>query len=382
MEAMSAPPPTRHAPFLQQQGLRIPSLPIPIPARRVATDPPPRSPDRECSSSDLVFEMSPIALEDAPIQAIGSQRQESGNIYQRRPYMPFSRLAACANSPDDRTGPYAQEPFLYSIPRFPPHIPFSHGRSQSEILPVKLERSMAETADYTVDASLPHSPTDSYLTSPKISKGVIDVYASYVTPTPLTDAFQNSVSSGVSFSSASFPPSPADSVPTSLPDAPAVSIQESSYARSTRLAATRRRETYLKGPHPTGVTRTSAAAPVLSFALAELDSTGLYPREARVGRGKPRTPPSSTLVTRARSPYPLVRGRRNSVLRERSMRFSDDDISGTLKYDRPHERFGLEKYLPAGMQKKNVKDENAINDVLVEKERGRTRSRARGGLRL
>jgi len=280
--------------------------------------------------------------------------------------------------------PYAHEPFLYSIPRLPSCLSLKHGRSQSEVLsstPLSVRKVAAMDLGSCGVGTQPKFTPPSPSTASPLSKCGMEVFSPYPIQAALTDAFQNSVSSGTSCTTSSFPPSSADSTAVSPRELPTPSTQSTGgYTKSSRLSGGRRREN-VKITYPTGIARTSAAAPVLSFAHVEQDSTASCARDTRVGRSKAKSPPCSSFVSRARSPYPLVRGRRNSVLRERSMRFSDEDISGTLKHDRPFEKFGLEKYLSAGMQKRKVKDENVVGAVPVEKERGRTRSRARGGLR-
>ena len=121
--------------------------------------------------------------------------------------------------------------------------------------------------------------------------------------------------------------------------------------------------------------RTTAAAPVISFAQAELGYLpSSYGKEgSRSTKMKHKSPPGGV---RPKSPYHVVRGRRNSYLHERNLRVSDEDLSGTLKYDEVN--FGLEKFLPAFSRRK-VKNQNVETQLVVEeKERGRTKSRARG----
>lgn len=126
-----------------------------------------------------------------------------------------------------------------------------------------------------------------------------------------------------------------------------------------------------------GVIRTSAAEPVVSFAQAELKhspSSGVITRVVKVTR----TTPHTTL--RAKSPYPAARGRRGSVLRNTSVKVSDDDLVNTLEKSQASGNFGLEKFLLNPFPEARGTDENVpVDDENVE--RGRTRSRVRGGRR-
>lgn len=92
-----------------------------------------------------------------------------------------------------------------------------------------------------------------------------------------------------------------------------------------------------------------------------------------------RTTPTNSV--RAKSPYPVARGRRASTLRGHPVKLSDEDIAGTLDQNKAAgEKFGLEKFLLHPFPRGRGLDENVhAEDENVE--RGRTRSRVRGGRR-
>lgn len=377
---MSAPTPSRHTPFLQE--LQIPSVPIPIPVRRKATDPPPRSPERKHSSSDLLFEMSPLSPEDAPLSRFTSLHQASGNLSQRR----LNTLLPLPVEKDAETRlPYSHEPFLYSIPRIPLRLPNSHGCSQLEVFSPLQSNSISPMGTLAKDTS--YNPKRSPSRSASCSSLSTSVSVGHH-PVPhfsdasvrldnkniLTSAFQSSISSGGYLSPSSYVDH--DMGPLKMPLSGS-SQKRRGIIRSARGFPAEQDKSLGSGRYPSRIMQTTAAAPVLSFAHVELNglsTDSVCVREStRVTRHK--SPPA-----RPGSPYQVVRGRKSSIRRERGLRLSDEELSRSLKYDGSN--FGLEKYLPTAFPHRIVKDENTATGLLVEeRERGRTRSRARGGLR-
>ncbi|PSS37073.1 hypothetical protein PHLCEN_2v1112 [Hermanssonia centrifuga] len=193
----------------------------------------------------------------------------------------------------------------------------------------------------------------------------------YDSSNPLTSAFQHSLSSTISDSRSSYPSSSPAEVVVQDPISPPSSVRGwAMTACPVQVSsAAHYRKSLVKTP---GLTRTSAAEPVVSFAQAELKqspNSGMISMVVKSSRGKkPRT----------RSPYPVLRGRKNSPLRYR-VKVSDEDLAGTLEGDALSEKFGLDKFLPAALPKRKGSDENAQIDELLE--RGRTKSRFRGGRR-
>lgn len=377
MEALSAPAPTRHTPFLQER--HVPSVPIPIPSRRNTTNPPPRSPVRTGSSAELLFEMSPLSPEDAPLARYPSLQHVSGNLCHRRVNTLIPHLVEKDHDSSENRNPYGHEPFLYSIPRIPLRLSNLHGQSQTEALSPLQSNSFSPVEPK--NPSPPYQPSHGSLPSTSYSSPSTSVSAGQSVPrfsekasvhledrNILTSAFQSSViSSGY--------PSP-----SSLTESDRVPSKVSSSAnlkkwqrpvQSKRGSPVRQRKGM--GGYPNSFIRTTAAAPVVSFAQPELDYLpSLYGKDSTRGaKLKHKSPPGGV---RAKSPYHVVRGRRNSQLQGRSLRLSDEELSGTLKYDEVN--FGLEKFLPAF--RRRVKNENIESQLVVEeKERGRTRSRAR-----
>ncbi|KAK7689783.1 hypothetical protein QCA50_006422 [Cerrena zonata] len=378
MEIMSAPAQTRHTPFLQER--HVPSMPIPIPSRRNVTDPPPSSPVRTDSSTDLLFEMSPTSPEDAPLSQYPSLRHVSGNLCHRRVNTLISRPVEKDDDSSENRIPYGHEPFLYSVPRIPLRLSNLHSRPQSQAFNRLQPSSMSPTDPEAFRPYQPHHtsvPSTAY-SSPSTSVSVgqsvprFDEKASVHLDDRniLTSAFQNSVISSGYPSPSSLTES--EHVPSKVSSATSLKKLQQS-VRSKRGSPVRQRKSI--GAYPHSFLRTTAAAPVISFAHAELDDLpSSYGKDTtRSTKVKYKTPPGGV---RAKSPYHVVRGRKNSYLQERNLRLSDEELSGTLKYDEVN--FGLEKFLPAFSRRK-VKNENVESRLLVEeKERGRTRSRVRG----
>ena len=141
--------------------------------------------------------------------------------------------------------------------------------------------------------------------------------------------------------------------------------------RSVRTPPTRHRKSLSTATMVSGMSRTSAAEPIVSFAQADGFET-----VARMIKGGSR----QTSPHRARSPYPVARGRRSSPLRSR-LKVSDQDLADSLQSTGLTEKFGLERFLPPGFPRRKGLDENLDTSQEEQIERGRTRSRIRGGRR-
>ncbi|GJE91804.1 hypothetical protein PsYK624_079550 [Phanerochaete sordida] len=356
------------------------TAPIPIPNLRRVTDPPPRSPTR-CfdASNDFIFEMSPHSGADTPL----TQHRDPPSVfphtsthYARKP-LAFNTRFAAAKSPPVERPPYWEEPFLYSVPRLPPRAPLGHSRTQSA--KVNGSDSFEEHDSTQAQSSYPSSSSLRSISQPRrtrpdvhdpeVAKAVQDsvhvltaaFQQSFTTATSFTQSLESPISSHVQFKE---PLSPPDSMRGwGLPP------------RSRRASPSRHKRTLTKSSVISGVPRTRAAEPVVSFAQAELKhspSSGLVTRVVKVKR----TTPTNSL--RAKSPYPVARGRRASTLRGQPAVLSDEDIASTLEKDHATgEKFGLDKFLLHPFPRGRGLDEN-VNAEDENVERGRTRSRVRG----
>lgn len=380
---MTARAPLRHSSTMRDIPFK-PTAPIPIPNLRRVTDPPPRSPTR-CydTSADLIFDMSPHSNIDTPLTQQRDLPPVLTNMsthYTRKP-LAFNMRFVTAKSPPMERPPYWEEPFLYSVPRLPPRAPLGHSRTQS----VKVNGADSfEEHDSTQEPSSYPSPSSLRSIShprrakpdvqdPEIAKAVQEsvhvltaaFQQSFTTATSFTQSFKSPVSSHVQFKE---PLSPPDSV-----------RGWGLTSRSRRTSPSRHKRTLTKSSVISGVPRTSAAEPVVSFAQAELKhspSSGMVTRVVKVTRTTPTNSP------RTKSPYPVARGLQTSTLHGHPVRIEDENIAGTL--DRTHaadEKFGLEKFLLRPFPCGRGVDENVhTEDKGVE--RGRTRSRVRGGRRV
>ena len=311
-----------------------------------------------------------------PVTRMATTHQYSQ--YSRKP-LAFNTRFGHVKSPEVERPPYWEEPFLYSVPRLPPRAPFQHNRTQS----ARVNGSVSFADEELNSAHAPSSyPSSSSLRSlshrskptvddPDVSKAVQD--SVHV----LTAAFQQSFSDATSFT-----PSFQSPVSARVQFRDSVSPPPSLHRWNTpplsrRPSPPRHRRTLTKSSVIPGVVRTSAAEPVVSFAHAELKhspSTGVVTRVVKVTR----TTPTNSL--RAKSPYPVLRGRKDSVLRGHSVRVSDEDLAGTFEKTQASEKFGLEKFLLQPFPRARGLNENAYaEDENIE--RGRTRSRVRGGRR-
>ena len=141
--------------------------------------------------------------------------------------------------------------------------------------------------------------------------------------------------------------------------------------RSVRTPPARHRKSLSTATMVSGMTRTSPAEPVVSFAQAD----GFETMSRMIKGGSRHASPH-----RARSPYPVARGRRSSLLRSR-LKVSDQDLADSLQSTGLTEKFGLERFLAPGFARRNGLDENLDTTQEEPIERGRTRSRIRGGRR-
>ncbi|KIP01658.1 hypothetical protein PHLGIDRAFT_131162 [Phlebiopsis gigantea 11061_1 CR5-6] len=373
----TAPEPTRYSSAIRDTSLK-PSAPIPIPNLRRVTNPPPRSPTR-CfdTASDLIFEMSPhVGLETPLTQYRDLAKPTYTTTHHARKPLTLSSRYGQPQSPPTERPPYWEEPFLYSVPRLPPRLPLQQSRTHSARL--NRTRSIADEEDLLMPApsSYPSSPsfdslgpgTKPVMNDPSVAKAV------HV----LTSAFQQSFSSSTS-STQSFQSSLSPHIQFKESLTPSKSIHEwDTPQRYTRASPSRHRRSLTKSNGISGVIRTSAAEPVVSFAQAELKhspSSGVITRVVKVTRTTP------TCSLRAKSPYPVTRGRRGSALRNTTPKTSGESLAGTRDRSRTSEKFGLEKFLLRPFPRGRGVDENAHSDEDENIERGRTRSRARGGRR-
>jgi hypothetical protein len=366
---------TRYPPF-PRAASHAPSAPIPIPHVRRATDPPPRSPTRFQASSDLIFEMSPHITNETPL-TVHTQPLSPNDCdtdLARKPSFPSlaSRFGYTKGSTVN-VQPYAEEPFLYSIPKLPGRFPMQHARTQSAVVyGTKRKNSMTKVEEEIA----------SECSSPYKIKSLpsVDAHSVHCSDTSTLDHERDEILTGAfqqSFTSRSS--SPRSSVCSSQvyyghPASPPASIRAEKIVRSIRMPAILKKRSDLRAVAMPAPIHTSPAEPIVSFAQAELrrsPSSGIIARVVR----------ASKLPSRARSPYPpSVRARRNSLLRTRSSKFSDDDLAGTLDSGLLSEKIGLERFLPAALTRRQPADENKYIEEAME--RGRARSRTRTGRRL
>jgi len=371
---MNPPTLSRYSSF-PRDTLNLPSAPIPIPHIRRVTDPPPRSPTRYDSHSDLIFEMSPHVPNETPL----AQHRDAfalTNAEARFNQMSALSLASrlgYVNRPSVNPPPYWEEPFLYSIPTVPARAPLRHARTQSNVVYGSRSNSSnkVEKEDLT---SVPPSPFSIKTLSSVEARSVpcSDISNSDQEPDEmiLTTAFQQSLTSSSSSHSSA---SSAKVHFEHLISPPASSQNEKAIGHPIRMPTLRSKRSTIKGAALPTPIRTSAASPVISFAQAEFKqspSSGMIARVVRVSKGTPKSP------FRAVSPHPPLRGRRNSVLKNRGLKVSDEDIVGTLENI---EKTGFERFLPAALLRRGAADENKFGEEMLE--RGRTRSRTRTGRR-
>ncbi|KAI0088558.1 hypothetical protein BDY19DRAFT_171043 [Irpex rosettiformis] len=365
---------TRCPPFARHATL-VPSAPIPIPHVRRVTDPPPRSPTRYQTSSDLIFEMSPHVVNETPLTAYTKSvlfNDFDPSFIEKSTLPTAASRFGYMRRPHENAQPYAEEPFLYSIPRFSAHSSAQHSRTQSAVVYGTQQDSSLDTVQdkivprysdsFTIMASSPADDQSVLCSDTTNSDRVLDEV--------LTTAFQQSFTSSSS-SVRSFICSSTAYCDHSI--SPPVSIEDVKFGRSIRIPSILRKKSSIITPAmPAGI-RTSAAEPVVSFAQAELKRSPSSGMIARVVRASKET-------SRVQSPYHAhVRGRRNS-LRPRGNKVSDDDLAGTLKESGLSEKPGFERFLPGPLTRHRVTDEKKFTDEALE--RGRALSRTRAGRRL
>lgn len=380
MEARSAPSQARYPPFLKSS-LHAPSVPIPIPARRITTNPPPRSPDRRNQPmSDLLFDMSPLSPCDSPLKQHSFFRaHDSEDVCQNvrpRPERPLEQK----NDSYVAAPLCSHEPFLYSIPRLPLRSNILHHRSRSEFVNSQLMKNSI-SPDFVPTGRITPSSISNTSFSPSTSASEsLSIHRRNESNSQnvLTSAFQVSVSSDscTTVSSGTGSPPECDANVHRHLSPPETIRTHNPVTCCPHVGIKRRKADYLAS------LRTSAAAPVISLAQAELSSQTGVERSTRASKGKPRSPPYATTPPCPRSPYAFPRGRRNSVLRERGLRFSDEELNGTPKREYRQEKFGLEKYVPTTHSKHAVCNENVTKKSDArEMERGRSRTKGKAGTR-
>lgn len=349
----------------------LPSAPIPIPHIRRVTDPPPRSPTRQQSSPDLIFEMSPHVSDETPLlQRKNTLFSNNAEICLTRKFsLPFANRVGSTQTPCVHPPPYWEEPFLYSIPRLPTRPPFHHSRTRSAVVKGSRYTGCHECMNGESAVVFPSIFSVKSLSSAGApSASCSDTsHSDQETDEILTTAFRQSCTSpSSSFSlSEKVQFEHPISLPTSFKD-------EKTIEHPIQVPISRNKSHTTKINVITPLIRTSAAEPIVSFAQAELKhspSSGVIARVVAASKDHVRYP------LRTHSPYSPRRGRRKSVLRNRTAKASDDDIVGTLDDSEPPQKLGFERFLPPALSRRRAADENNFVEELPE--RGRTRSRNR-----
>ncbi|KAF7799380.1 hypothetical protein EIP86_010612 [Pleurotus ostreatoroseus] len=358
-----------------REGLHTPTAPIPIPVHRKAANR-----HDQASSPDLIFHMSPDVAEETPLASINAGFVVNDGTRLHQTFgLKFASHFGHVKSTAAELPPYYDEPFMYSIPRLPVRSPPSHARTRSEVVrspqpptdDMDYDKEVAQRSTFSASSSSIMSAYPSHANRTPCSS-LSELH--FDTSKPLTSAFQNSLSSSMSISPLSAPSTSLEDVLFPHPISPPASVRGWKDAGRPVRSPHQQRKSLDPAVGANGLSRTSAAKPIVSFAQAGLnESVG---SETASARKSSRTRRSSPL--RARSPYPIVRGRRKSPARSR-LKVSDEDIAGTLEHTDVSEKFGLEKFLAPGFPRRKSLDENDPDDELVE--RGRTRSRIRGGRR-
>ena len=361
----------RYPPFIHNASF-TPSAPIPIPHVRRVTDPPPRSPTRYQTSSDLIFEMSPHVVNETPLTSNVKSfvYNDFNSGFAEKSSLPTAASRfGYVRKPTVNVQPYAEEPFLFSIPHFP-SLP-RHARTQSAAThEAKQDINIDEVRNTKISPRFSSSLAIKPLPS-------IDAQSLRYRDTSnpdhdfdevLTTAFQQSFTTKTS-SIGSFLYSSATCFDE--PISPPASVDDEKGTRSIRIPSILRKKSYVKTTAMPAAIRTSVAEPVVSFAQAELKhspTSGVIARVVHASKG-----------SRARSPYP-ARGRRSSLLRSCGNKISDDDLACTLENNGLSEKPGLECFLPGPLARRHAMDESKLADDLLE--RGRTRSRVRAARQL
>ncbi|RPD56182.1 hypothetical protein L226DRAFT_91638 [Lentinus tigrinus ALCF2SS1-7] len=275
-----------------------PTSPIPIP-RRKAVCPPPSSPVRDQRSPELVFNFEFSVSPDAPDATAHLFLQQRGAGVRRFPLhqkLTYAPLSALGTSHDTPAQPYAQEPFLYAVPKLPFHDAQNTHTvyAASDVLAAAAndtkEASATRHRRLTSGSSL--SSLSSFQSSEPSCPPSADVSMQIDGDEnfPLTSAFQRPlISASVtstslsSLDNASFSPSVLYRSPSPSPP---------------RQLRSRTRTRHVGPPRPPALRRTTAAAPVVSLnvAQAECSDRGLSVR----GHERSRSPYSGMAQPRKR----------------------------------------------------------------------------------
>ncbi|KAI0754655.1 hypothetical protein C8Q80DRAFT_379772 [Daedaleopsis nitida] len=250
-----------------------PTSPIPIP-RRKPIRPPPCSPTRDQDSPELVFNFDFSISPDGPDLTSQIMLQQRGVGTRRFPLQQkatHTPLAALGVNCDPQTHPYAQEPFLYAVPKVPArhtlntHVP---RYADQNVSPDPVHAPDAHAIETLRSSNAPSvassaSSESSYSSSgPSVPPSAdVSMQLDDDEDFPLTSAFRRPLvsasvtsSSISSLASASFAPS----IPYRSPS-PSPPRQFYSRARMPNIAP----------PRPTALLRTTTAAPVVSLNVAQ-----------------------------------------------------------------------------------------------------------------
>ncbi|KAI0718259.1 hypothetical protein C8T65DRAFT_96093 [Cerioporus squamosus] len=250
-----------------------PTSPIPIPRRKTVC-PPPSSPVRDQRSPELVFNFDFSISPDASDAAAHLFLQQRGAgvrpfpLHHNTTYAPLSALGINHEAP---TKPYAQEPFLYAVPKLPFHdakntrttvyaganVPATRASTGSTEAAVTGHHRMTSGSSLSSLSSF-QSSEPSCPPSADVSMQ-IDGDENF----PLTSAFQGPLISASwtstslsSLDNASFSPSVAYRSPSPSPP---------------RQLRSRTRTRHIAPPRPPALRRTTAAAPVVSLNVAQAE---------------------------------------------------------------------------------------------------------------
>ncbi|TFK86275.1 hypothetical protein K466DRAFT_157587 [Polyporus arcularius HHB13444] len=240
-----------------------PTSPIPIPRRKTVC-PPPSSPVRDQRSPELVFNFD-FSISPESSDATHLFLQQRGTGVWRRPlhhtttYAPLSALGINHEAP---TKPYAQEPFLYAVPKVPFH---DVQNTHKTVYAGSDAPANPATEHHRMTSGSSHSSLSSFQSSEPSCPPSADVSMDIDGDEnfPLTSAFQRPLisaswtsTSQSSLDNTSFPPSVAYRSPSPSPP---------------RQVRSRTRTRHLAPPRPPALRRTTAAAPVVSLNVAQAE---------------------------------------------------------------------------------------------------------------
>ena len=388
-----------------------PTSPIPIP-RRKAVCPPPSSPVRDQRSPELVFNFDFSVSPDTPDTSAHLFLQQRGAgvrrfpLHQKTSYAPLSALGINHDAP---VQPYAQEPFLYAVPKLPFHDAQNTHTvyARSDVLTSGANETKEPTAighrRVTSGSSL--SSLSSFQSSEPSCPPSADVSMQIDGDEnfPLTSAFQRPlISASVTSTSLSSLDNPSLS-PSFLYRSPSPS--------PPRQRRSRTRTRHVGPPRPPALRRTTAAAPVVSLnvAQAERSDRGLSARGHErsqspcSGIAQPRKRRSSSVgaeqdIEKLRDParrMATVVGRGagrvvsmfeyNKYGSGRSL-VSDEDIERSLEKDLQHGAAtsgdcggSVSRHRPEGRQGRREKgDVRGVGSPELERGRARGRAPVRG----